>query len=154
MKAKISYWLHRYLPAELSGNLLSIVAGYVIRNYATNQLLIAYGTTFFDSLGYFSVIIIRHILYSAKHHRTTQKRYTRYSLTTDLVLLFAEFGFAEILDIVAIRPYFIYTFPLAIKPLGLAILTANCAATIVFYLIAIIIHERLHFKRSHTVDEP
>ncbi len=154
MKAKISYWLYRYLPAELAGNVFSITAGYVIRNYATNQLLIAYGTTLFDSLGYFSVIIIRDLLKSTKQHHTTQKRYTKHSLARDLALLLAEFGFAEMLDIVVIRPYFIYALPLVIKPLGLAIFMANTAATIVFYLVAIIIHERLRVARPHTVDEP
>jgi len=123
MKSALARWLSRYLPAEAAGLLASIVSANAVWLTAdANAALVAVIAAWAETLAYYSVVLLRDLHANrGKLHRTLR----------NLVL---EFGLAEALDSLLIRPAAIYLATQLVADLTLAVILGKLAADVVFYV--------------------
>jgi hypothetical protein len=95
----IAFWIVRYLPAEIVGTAAMVLAGLAVTVWTDAPALIALAALVGESLGFYLVLAIT--IYA---EQTSVTPGWRRALGRTLLLLVAEFGAAEILDTLLIRP--------------------------------------------------
>jgi hypothetical protein len=95
----IAFWIVRYLPAEIVGTAAMVLAGLAVTVWTDAPALIALAALVGESLGFYVVLAIT--IYAEQTSVTPGRRR---ALGRTLLLLVAEFGAAEILDTLLIRP--------------------------------------------------
>jgi hypothetical protein len=136
-------WLRRYLPAEALGVAALLLGALTTLAVTGNVLLAALAGGWLEALAYYGVLIVR-ALWSCE--RITP----RLALTT-LRNLVLEFGPAELLDSVLVRPAALAG-GLAFAPNPvLGVLAGKLAADMVFYLPTILSFEAL--RRANGLAE-
>ena len=136
-------WLRRYLPAEAISVLAILVASTTILGLTGNIWLAALVGAWAEFLAYYGLFIARALWAS--------KRVTPRAVLTTLRNLVLEFGPAELLDSLLVRPAAL-ALALALVPHpALATLVGKLAADIVFYLPTIVSFEAL--KRANWLAE-
>ena len=138
---KIKEFSKRYLPAEIVGTITAICAASITHVFSDNPVFIAYIATFGEAIGFFSTILIQHIFTFSKKRRAANKRFSLLDFPKIISHILLEFGPAEIIDGLVLRPFFMYLFPLLIKKFILGILLGKIAGDITFYLIVIVSYE-------------
>jgi hypothetical protein len=128
MKTRISHWLWRYLPAECASIVGALLAANVIWDLTDNAAAAAIAGAWGENLGYYSVMMVREV-------RATS---SLWHAARNLVL---EFGVAEVLDSVLIRPACMYVATRLVNDLSLGVLIGKLVADVVFYVPAIAAYE-------------
>lgn len=141
MKQKITEWTKRYLPAEILSIIITLITAGLVFNITNNQLTTALAGTWAGNIAYFGYILVSDILISIKKCKLQSINYTGVSLLKNLRALALEFGFAELIDSLFIRPALMYYFPIWLNNLYLGIFLAKIAADITFYIPAITSYE-------------
>ena len=141
VKHKIKGWVSRYLPAEIFSIAVTIAAAYITFKWSGNRLATAFAATWAGNLAYFGYIIARDIVVRVRSVKKQGRRYTKKDLWYNLRALFVEFGFAELLDSLFVRPALSYYIPLWVGSILYGTLIAKFAADVTFYIPAIIGHE-------------
>jgi len=141
MLQKIKELFRRYLPAEIVGTLTAIGAASITHIYSDNAVFIAYIATLGEALGFFSTIFIQHFLTLSKKRKTENKHFAFSDISKLIAHVLLEFGPAEILDSLVLRPFFMYLFPLLTENFAIGILLGKIAGDITFYLIVILSYE-------------
>ncbi len=128
-------WVRRYGLAELAGTLGSYAGYYVVTLAGGGPALAAYGAAFGENIGFYGVVGGRD--YSALPAPRSPAKLLRM-----LRNLLAEFGAAELVDFLIVRPG---TTWLAVWLLGpaLGVIVGKVVADAVFYTIAVTAFERL-----------
>ena len=125
------FWIARYLPAEITGTAAMVVAGLLAILWTDAAALIALAALLGEIAGFYAVLAVTIYLEVV---RVTPTR--RRALGKTGVLLIAEFGAAEALDTLLVRPAAlmlgVWLFP---DPLW-GMLVGKIAADIVFYAVA------------------
>ena len=138
---KIKEFSKRYLPAEIVGTITAICAASITHGFSDNPVFIAYIATFGEAIGFFSTILIQHIFTFSKKRKAANKQFSLLDFPKIISHILLEFGPAEIIDGLVLRPFFMYLFPLLIKKFILGILLGKIAGDITFYLIVIVSYE-------------
>ncbi len=138
---KIKEFSKRYLPAEIVGTITAICAASITHVFSDNPVFIAYIATFGEAIGFFSTILIQHIFTFSKKRKAANKQFSLLDFPKIISHILLEFGPAEIIDGLVLRPFFMYLFPLLIKKFILGILLGKIAGDITFYLIVIVSYE-------------
>ncbi|MCW3121146.1 MAG: hypothetical protein JWQ38_638 [Flavipsychrobacter sp.] len=141
LKRKVKEWLKRYLPAEIISIAATLVAGIWAHNCNYGLLGTALAGTWAGTLAYYTYIFIVDFRKSIDLHTLQGRLYTNKSLGKDLRALAAEFGIAEVVDSLLLRPAFMYYIPLLMGHLVSGILVAKLCGDITFYIPAIIGYE-------------
>ena len=94
----IAFWIVRYLPAEIVGTAAMVLAGLAVTIWTDAPALIALAALVGESLGFYLVLAIT--IYAEQATVTPSRR----AVPRTLLLLVAEFGPAEFLDSLLIRP--------------------------------------------------
>ena len=141
MLQKIKEFSKRYLPAEIVGTLTAIGAASIAHIFSDNLVFIAYIATLGEAVGFFSTIFIQHFLNFSKKRKTENKQFSLSNISKIISHVFLEFGPAEILDSLVLRPFFMYLFPSLVKNFTLGILLGKIAGDITFYLLVILSYE-------------
>ncbi|NQX29734.1 hypothetical protein HQQ81_20495 [Microbacteriaceae bacterium VKM Ac-2854] len=133
-------WLVRYLPPEILGTtaaLLSAAAAYAAVGGGGPSALLAAAVagTLGENLGYYALVVAR----GFRLHRRTAGAAHAAVLTLRGVLL--EFGPAEIVDSLAVRPLLFGLGPLLLVEPWLGWLVGKLAADVVFYAVTITSYE-------------
>jgi hypothetical protein len=124
-------WLRRYLPAELVAAPCALLSGLAVAELTGSSAAAALAATWGENVGFYGLMIARELL----------KRRTLRALPRVVGALALEFGPAEALDSLLLRPAAIYT-GLALAPHpALGMLGGKLAADVGFYLPAIACHE-------------
>ena len=131
----------RYLPAEIVGTLTAIGAAIVTHFYSDNAVFIAYIATLGEALGFFLTIFIQHFLTLSKKRKTKNKKFSLSDISGIISHVFLEFGPAEILDSLVLRPFFMYLFPLLTENFAFGVFLGKIAGDITFYLMVILSYE-------------
>ncbi len=76
-----------------------------------------------------------------KSTKTVKKKYEFKSFFTDFKNLIVEFGPAEILDVLAVRPFFMYLIPKLTGEFLLGTFIGKMIADVIFFIPAIIMYE-------------
>lgn len=141
MKDKLKEWIKRYIPAEIFATIGAIAAAGFSFALTKNRILSAYLGTIGENIGYYGFIFIReHLkdLNKAKQNKSKHGVKGFLKTTRNLIL---EFGPAEYLDSLIVRPFCMYFFPIILGNYALGIIIGKIVADIVFYIPTIISYE-------------
>ncbi len=141
MKQKIREWLKRYGLAEVISLILTVVSSWLTYENSKNKLTTALTTTWVGNIGYFGTILIQDILLAIKQLRAVGKKYSVNTFYKNVRALSFEFGIAEVIDSLFIRPTMLYFFPIWMGNRTLGTVIAKFVADITFYIPAIISYE-------------
>ena len=141
MRKKIREWVKRYAPAEIFATIGAVIGASAVFLLTQNRIASAYAGAIGDSICFYVVIFIRDTIASVTQHRSNNKKYNALILAKDARNILIEFGPAEILDTLVIRPFLMYFFSLYAGNFAFGILLGKISADIVFYFPAIISYE-------------
>ncbi len=144
LQAKTREWIHRYGYAEIMG-IVGAYVGYFLALFflADLPLLLAYVSSVFESLGYYSTILIRELSKSKKQHSTLKT----------LFHLLTEFGPSEFLDTLILRPLAI-DFSVAYFGVYFGVFMGKILGDVAFYIPVILSYElRQHFYRKKETQQ-
>jgi hypothetical protein len=133
---KVGAWCVRYLPAEVAGTLCAVVGAYVAFHVMGDRAVAAITGTMAENLGFYGVMAIVAWRQQAAGRPGGYRRAVRTALA-----LFAEFGPAEALDSLLVRPVCMYIGPFVTGGIANGSLLGKLVADAVFYTVAIVSYE-------------
>lgn len=138
---KLKEWLWRYLPLEIVGTVVAISAAVLVYIITDNRIAAAYAGVIGENIGYYGFLFIRDI----EEHRAKHKKEDKvFGFVEDLKIIrniILEFGVAELLDSLFIRPFCMYWFPIWMESYAFGILVGKLAADVIFYIPTVISYE-------------
>jgi hypothetical protein len=141
MRARIREWVWRYLPAELVSIVGTLLPAWILASEDASRVSIALAGTWGGNVGYFGTILLRDVIRNRRGLRLNGHRYTPRHFIRNLRDLVIEFGVAEILDSLLIRPALMYWLPLRLHSLTWGLVLAKGLADLTFYIPAIYFYE-------------
>jgi hypothetical protein len=140
---KSGEWLRRYLPMEIAGTISELGAAGIAYLLTGSLAAAAIAGTVGASIGYYAVAYAAAVrwCYAAQHFRARPVRVLIASLLA-LRSVAVEFGFAEGVDSLVVRPLMYYAGPFLLGSPLLGWIAAKLAADAVFYVCAIASYER------------
>ncbi|MDT5019035.1 MAG: hypothetical protein QOD39_5195 [Mycobacterium sp.] len=141
--AKLREWIRRYLPCEIAGT-VGELGGAAVAYMATDSLAAAAITaTVGASAGYYAAAYVTALRwrYRGQDHRRRPSRMLAANLLA-LRSVAVEFGPAEFIDSLAVRPIAFYTGPLIFDNTIAGWIFGKLVSDLVFYLFAILSYER------------
>ena len=149
MKNKIREWIRRYLLADILSTILSLATAWSIHRTTGDNVLAAFVGSAVASLSFYGIIAYSDVRKSLKHHRKHDLRYGFAAYFKDLRNLIIEFGPSEILDVLAVRPFFMYLMPKVMGEFVLGTFVGKMIADFIFFVPAIIMYE---VRKKHLSD--
>jgi hypothetical protein len=156
-RQKLTEWVRRYLPNELAGwagELGAAAAAYYLTgSYAAAVVAGTIGA----SAGYYATAYINGFrwTYAAQAGRSRPMRVLLANALT-VRSIAVEFGPAEAIDSIVIRPVLLYAFPFVIGNTAVGFVVGSITADVAFYVMAIFSYERfkgLLAVRSQPIEE-
>lgn len=141
VKHKLREWAWRYLPAELCSLIVTMIVAIMVFRITQSNLTTALVGTWIGSGVYFGYILLMDIRLARRERQANGHRYTFMTFMQNLRALFVEFGVAELVDLLVIRPALMFYFPIFFGSLALGTLVAKLTADLTFYVPAIIGYE-------------
>ncbi|HEX6151773.1 hypothetical protein [Nocardioides sp.] len=129
----LPFWVRRYLPAELAGSATLLGGGLAASTATSSPAAIAYAAALGEIVGFY--LVLGAMVYREQRAQPGGRQVARI-LGRTLVLLTAEFGAAELLDTLLVRPA---AMTLGIWLLGSPVwglVVGKIAADLVFYVVA------------------
>ena len=147
MKSRIKEWIRRYAWAEVISTLLTFLFGWASSCVTKNSIAIAYAGTVGAAAGFYGFIFIRDISHSYLKHEPETIRVKILLIAGCLRNMGFEFGLAELLDFLAVRPFCLLYGPLILNNYFWGILAGKTVADIIFFTISILMFEirKKHF---------
>jgi hypothetical protein len=127
----VAFWIVRYLPAEIVGTAAMVLAGIAVTAWTHNPALVAIAALVGEIIGFYTVLAIT--IYVEQVQISPR---WRTAMARTFLLLIAEFGVAELLDTLLIRPAALMLGVWLIPDPVWGILAGKVLADIVFYAIA------------------
>ena len=125
-------WFRRYAPAEVGAIVGALLAGWAA-NLAGITAVTVYAATLGECVAFYGVIIVRDL-----RHGGAAKGRPWWRFAGRIVF---EFGPAEALDTLVVRPLAMYIAAHLVGDMLLGIVAGKLAADAVFYAVAIACHE-------------
>jgi len=141
MKTKIIEWVKRYLFADVLSTILSLATAWGIFENSGDRVLAAFVGSAVASLVFYFTIAFSDVKKSIKLHRIDNERYKIKSFLLDFRNLIIEFGPAELLDVLAVRPFFMYLIPKLTGDFLLGTFIGKMIADVIFFIPAIVMYE-------------
>ncbi len=138
---KLKKWIRRYILAEIIATTVALAFSLGVYSLTKSNILSALAGSWSETIAFFGTMIIKDIINSKKEHKENNLRYNFVSFFKNARDIVFEFGFSEILDTWALRPFFMYLFPLIIPNRAIGILVGKLVSDIIYYGPAIIIFE-------------
>lgn len=130
-RRRLVFWIVRYLPAELVGTAAMVIAGMLATMWTDAPALVALAALVGEIIGFYFVLAVTIYLEQSQVAATR-----RGAIGRTAVLLVAEFGAAELLDTLLVRPAALLLGVWLIPDPVWGMLVGKIAADIVFYAIA------------------
>ena len=151
---RVREWIGRYLVAELAGLTTALLAAIAVTSWDPDRLAIAaYASALGEGVGFYAGFLI------VRYLREEIDGPPRRRIAVIVAAAVVEFGPAEIVDTVLIRPAAMFLASLATGNVIIGVLIGKVAADIVFYGLAITSYEVLvrrflhRFRRHGSVDD-
>ena len=141
MIIRIKEWIKRYGLAEVISLSLTVISSWLTFKLTQNNVTTALIGTWIGNIGYFGTILIEDILLATRQLKSIGKHYSLETFYKNVRALFVEFGVAELIDSLFIRPTLMYYIPLWIDNLSWGVVIAKFVADITFYVPAILSYE-------------
>lgn len=141
---RVRDWIGRYLVAELAGLTTALLAAVVVTSWAPDRLAVAaYASALGESVGFYAGFLL--VRYLREEIGGSPRRRIAVLVAAAVV----EFGPAEILDTVLIRPAAMYLASWATGNVVVGVLIGKVAADVIFYGLAITSYEMLVRRFLH-----
>jgi hypothetical protein len=144
-RTKLREWVRRYLPCEIAGT-VGELGGAALAYLATGSLAAAAITaTIGASVGYYAAAYVTALRWS--YLDNVHRRWSSRILVSNLLALRSvavEFGPAELIDSVAVRPVGFYIGPLVFDNTVVGWIFGKLVSDLAFYLCAIVSYERFN----------
>ena len=140
-KHKIKEWVKRYLLADILSTILSMATAWGIMQQSGDRVLAAFVGSVVASIVFYFTIAFSDVKKSLKKHKFNNKKYKIKSFLVDFRNLIIEFGPAELLDVLAVRPFFMYLIPTLMNDFLLGTFIGKIIADIVFFIPTIVMYE-------------
>jgi hypothetical protein len=144
-ETKLREWVRRYLPCEIAGT-VGELGGAAIAYAATGSLAAAAITaTIGASAGYYAAAYVSALRWTYRDH--DHRRWPSRLLVSNLLALRSvavEFGPAELIDSLAVRPVAFYVGPLIFHNTIAGWIFGKLVSDLAFYLLAIVSYERFN----------
>jgi hypothetical protein len=127
----IVFWIVRYLPAEIVGTATMVIAGLVVTMWTSAPALIAIAALLGEIVGFYLVLAIT--IYA---EQSAVSANWRRAVGRTFMLLVAEFGAAELLDTLLIRPAALMLGVWLLPDPLWGLLAGKVFADVIFYAIA------------------
>lgn len=127
----VLFWVRRYLPAEILGTAVMLGAGLAASAWTGAPAAIALAALVGETVGFYAVLAVVILLEQLRVVRTRRRAMVR-----TLLLLVAEFGAAELLDTLLVRPAALFIGVLIVPDPVWGLLAGKVAADVLFYAIA------------------
>jgi hypothetical protein len=127
----IVFWIVRYLPAEIVGTAAMVLAGLAVTIWTDAPALIALAALLGETVGFYAVLAITVYAEQAAVSSTWRR-----ALRRTFLLLIAEFGAAELLDTLLIRPAALTIGVWLLPDPMWGLLAGKVVADIIFYTLA------------------
>jgi hypothetical protein len=138
VRRKLREWVGRYLPAEILGTVTALATAWTVHTASDSLISAAVAATIGESLGYYGFMVVREAFrYDTRHRHHGRRRRLWLTGTRTVRDLLIEFGPAELVDTVLVRPLFMYLMPSLLDNFTAGILLGKLAADVVFYSLAI-----------------
>lgn len=134
MRSKVMEWIARYAPAEIAGIFGTYCGFWLVMALTASLPASGFGAAAGENTGFYGFLFLR------EWGRTGDSRHT-------VRALFMEFGFAELLDSLIVRPGATVLCVLMLGQ-GLGVIVGKVAADVVFYVLAISVYERMKAARE------
>ncbi len=134
MRSKVSEWIARYAPAELAGIVGTYCGFWLVMALTASLPASGFGAAAGENVGFYG------LLFAREWWRTRDAGHT-------FRTLFMEFGMAELLDSLVVRPGATVLGVLMLGQ-GWGVIAGKVAADIVFYGLAISVYERMKAARQ------
>lgn len=141
MRQKILVWIKRYLLADIISTILSLGTAWLIMESTEDRVLAAFVGSAVASISFYGIIAISDVRKSIKKHRIENQKYKIKSFLIDFRNLIIEFGPAELLDVLAVRPFFMYLIPKLTGDFLLGTFIGKMIADVIFFIPAILMFE-------------
>ncbi len=141
MKKKIIDWLRRYLVADIISTILSLATAWSLMESTGDRVLAAFVGSAVASISFYGFIATKDVRKSVKKHRAEEKKYKIKSFLVDFRNLIIEFGPAELIDVLAVRPFFMYLIPKVTGDFLLGTFIGKMIADVIFFVPAILMYE-------------
>ncbi|HEX6674087.1 MAG TPA: hypothetical protein VF486_03550 [Actinomycetes bacterium] len=141
-RGRLREWVRRYLPAEVAGTLAALAAAWWVHAASGSLVSAAVAGTVGESLGYYGCMAARVALrYDAchRHHRAPKRHWLTGTRTARDLLV--EFGPAELVDGLAVRPSSMYLATSLLGDFTAGVVAGKLAADVVFYGLAVAAYE-------------
>ncbi len=151
VKRKVKEWSRRYLPAEVLSIVATLSAGLLVHYLSHGSMLAtALACTIAGNIAYFGYILYCDVNATRQRLQDDDRVYTNKHLLINLRSMVIEFGLAEVIDTLFVRPVLTYYLPALLGNLALGILAAKLIADVCFYIPAIIGYElnKKHLRRK------
>jgi hypothetical protein len=135
-------WLRRYLPAELLCTITALLGAWMAATFTGSPAASAVAGTWGENVGFYGMMLGREI--AKRGWRALP------AIIRDLVL---EFGLAEALDSLLLRPALMYTGLVLAPNTVLGVIMGKVAADVVFYVPTIISYELLRRSTRQGIEE-
>lgn len=127
----ISFWIVRYLPAEIVGTAAMVLAGLTVTIWTDAPALIAIAALLGETVGFYLVLAITIYI-----EQSAVAPSWRRAVGRSFLLLVAEFGAAELLDTLLIRPAALMLGVWLLPDPMWGLLAGKVFADVIFYAIA------------------
>lgn len=152
LRRKAWEWLRRYAPNEVAGWVVELGGAVVTYRLTGSYAAAVVVGTIGASVGYYATAYVNGVRWA--YRAQTGSRPTR-ALTANVLALRSiaiEFGPAEVIDSILIRPVLLYAGPFLVGNVALGWVLGSLAADVAFYVMAIFSYER--FKALLVVRIP
>lgn len=157
--SKAFEWIYRYFPAELTGTLFALAGAMLIHAQTGSFALAAIAGTLSENVGFYGHFLVRD---GVRNYALLSDMYGLRRILTALATtcrnLIVEFGVAEALDSLLLRPFFMFLIPQLIPNFTAGIIVGKLCADAVFYSIAILGYELRKYlfpkRRGASQGEP
>lgn len=141
MRVKVKEWLWRYGPAEIVSLPATLLPAQMALHRSGSAVAAALAGTWGGNIGYFGTILIRDVWHTRAQFQSEGRRYGIRSFVKNLRALLLEFGVAEVVDTLLVRPALMYYLPLLLGNFSWGIIASKFAADLSFYVPAIFFYE-------------
>jgi hypothetical protein len=141
-RRRLREWAGRYLPAEVVGTFAALAAAWSVHALSGSLVSAAVAGTIGEALGYYGCMATRVAFrYDAchRHHRAPKRHWLTGTRTVRDLLV--EFGPAELVDSLVVRPSSMYLATSLLGDFTAGIVVGKLAADVVFYGIAVAAYE-------------
>jgi hypothetical protein len=138
IRHKLKEWVGRYLPAELLGTITALAAAWTVHAASDSLISAAVAGAIGECVGFYGCMVVREAFRNDArhcHHGRRRRLWLTGSRTVRDLLI--EFGPAELVDTVLVRPLFMYLLPSLLDNFTAGILLGKLAADAIFYSLAI-----------------